>query len=158
MDGEGIRICFEGKAKQKLNIFTANRLHVTCIQFSHFRRKKPTSQVRYETKVQLKEFFTLFYNLVDHQQLGRARLHPGVLQHGEGGRQGGAECRQRAHYRGAARGLGEGKILQNIFSSNDRIFSLQMIKWLARSYGLRDAAYHEAYNTELHRQARTVMV
>ena len=38
------------------------------------------------------------------------------------------------------------------------IFSLQMIKWLARSYGLRDAAYHEAYNTELHRQARTVMV
>ena len=33
-----------------------------------------------------------------------------------------------------------------------------MIKWLARSYGLRDAAYHEAYNTELHRQARTVMV
>ena len=32
-----------------------------------------------------------------------------------------------------------------------------MIKWLARSYGLRDAAYHEAYNMELHRQAKSVM-
>ena len=32
-----------------------------------------------------------------------------------------------------------------------------MIKWLARSYGLKDATYHEAYNRELHRQARHVM-
>ena len=35
--------------------------------------------------------------------------------------------------------------------------SEKMIRWLARSYGLKDAAYHEAYNRELHRQARSIM-
>ena len=29
---------------------------------------------------------------------------------------------------------------------------------MARAYGLRDAAYHEAYNIELHRQAKRVMM
>ena len=29
----------------------------------------------------------------------------------------------------------------------------QVCGWLARAYGLRDAAYYEAYNIELHRQA-----
>ena len=28
---------------------------------------------------------------------------------------------------------------------------------MARGYGLRDAAYYEAYSRELHRQARNVM-
>ena len=33
----------------------------------------------------------------------------------------------------------------------------QMVRWLAKAYGLRDAAYYEAYNRELHRQAKNVM-
>ena len=31
--------------------------------------------------------------------------------------------------------------------------SHQVCGWLARAYGLKDAAYYEAYNNELHRQA-----
>ena len=33
----------------------------------------------------------------------------------------------------------------------------QMVRWYARAYGLRDQAYHEAYNRELHRQARNII-